>query len=101
MSDAMSSAPQFDSGLSWNAPIPDTEERLHLLLAEAREAMRQEVALVATKDAAIDAMAVVIVTRDATIARVMALLGDHHGPLWAARGVREADIRTALGMPQP
>ena len=32
----------------------------------------------------------------ATIERVRALLGDHDGPLWAARGVREADIRAAL-----
>ena len=96
MNNATSSAPQFDGGLSWNAPIPDTEERLHLLLVEAREAMRQEVALVATKDAAIDAMAVVINDRDATIERVRALLGDRDGPLWAVRGVCEADIRAAL-----
>jgi len=34
--------------------------------------------------------------RDATIERVRALLGDRNGPLWAVRGVREADIRTAL-----
>ena len=34
--------------------------------------------------------------RDATIARIQALLGDHDGPLWAVRGVREADIRAAL-----
>ena len=34
--------------------------------------------------------------RDATIERVRALLGDHDGALWAARGVREADIRAAL-----
>jgi len=33
--------------------------------------------------------------RDA-IARVEALLGDESGPLWAVRGVREADIRKAL-----
>jgi len=32
----------------------------------------------------------------AAIERVRALLGDHHGPLWAVRGVREADIRAAL-----
>ena len=94
MADATNSAPHFDSGmcfpgLPWNAPIPDTEERLHLLLAEARE-------IIATKDAAIDAMAVVIVARDATIDRVKALLGNTKGPLWAVRGVREADIRAAL-----
>ena len=34
--------------------------------------------------------------RDATIERVRALLGHHNGPLWAVRGVREADIRAAL-----
>ena len=33
---------------------------------------------------------------EAALARVRALLGDHDGPLWAARGVREADIRAAL-----
>ena len=32
----------------------------------------------------------------ATIERVKALLGDRDGPLWAVRGVREADIRAAL-----
>jgi len=32
----------------------------------------------------------------AAIHRVEALLGDHDGPLWAVRGVREADIRAAL-----
>ena len=32
----------------------------------------------------------------ATIERVRALLGDRDGPLWAVRGVREADIRAAL-----
>jgi hypothetical protein len=37
-----------------------------------------------------------IAQRDATIERLWALLGDHDGPLWAVRGVREADIRKAL-----
>jgi hypothetical protein len=32
----------------------------------------------------------------ATIERVRALLGDRDGPLWAVRGVREADIRAAM-----
>jgi len=32
----------------------------------------------------------------AALARVEALLGDHDGPLWAVRGVREADLRAAL-----
>ena len=36
------------------------------------------------------------VDKDATIERVRALLGDRDGPLWAVRGVREADIRAAL-----
>ena len=65
----------------------------------ASKALQDASAMVATKDAAIDAMAVVINDRDATIERVRALLDNTDGPLWAARGVREADIRTALGMP--
>jgi hypothetical protein len=32
----------------------------------------------------------------ATIGRARALLGDTAGPLWSVRGVREADLRTAL-----
>ena len=33
---------------------------------------------------------------EAALGRVQALLGDVDGPLWAVRGVREADIRAAL-----
>ena len=37
----------------------------------------------------------------AALGRVRALLGDDDGPLWAVRGVREADIRAALEPTQP
>ena len=37
----------------------------------------------------------------AALGRVRALLGDVDGPLWAVRGVREADIRAALEPTQP
>jgi len=37
----------------------------------------------------------------ATLTKIRALLGDHDGPLWAVRGVREADIRKALTEPTP
>jgi hypothetical protein len=70
----------------------DDVVRLRLDLRDAR-------AMVATKDAAIDAMAAVIVARDATIGRVRALLDDIAGPLWSVRGVREADLRAALEEP--
>ena len=33
---------------------------------------------------------------EAALGRVQALLGHTDGPLWAVRGVREADIRAAL-----
>jgi hypothetical protein len=56
-------------------------------------------AMVATKDAAIDAMAVVIVARDAAIERVKALCDDPDGELWAVRGVPSYKIRDALEAP--
>ena len=57
--------------------------RLRLDLQDAR-------AMVATKDAAIDAMAVVINARDATIERVRAIVDDPHAALVLSR------VRAAL-----
>jgi len=45
----------------------------------------EQASLKAERDAVLDALG-----------RVRALLGDHDGPLWAVRGVREADICAAL-----
>jgi len=79
--------------------LEDFQHAAQKALRDASHEIALQVALVATKDAAIDAMAVVIVARDATIERVTALCDDPDGELWAVRGVPSYKIRAALGMP--
>jgi|BarGraNGADG00212_1021973.scaffolds.fasta_scaffold203224_2 hypothetical protein len=83
----------------------------------AGEAIRDALASLAASDAAMEIATTELLAKDATIGlldedvadwasraveaeeaieRVRALLGDTNGPLWSARGVREADIRSAL-----
>ena len=71
----------------------NTEDDLCVSLAKAHATIE---ANEVESDQIIDRLAAGLRAKDATIERVRALLGDRDGPLWAVRGVREADIRAAL-----
>jgi len=79
-------SPEFDALMATTQLEREKADDIRSLVAASKLAAKYE----GERDAAL-----------AALARVGALLGDHDGPLWAVRGVREADIRAALEPTQP